>query len=259
LETRKLAVLLIVLLVIVSPVAYAFYAYHAYSSAVNPGEPLAAVDYIVVKTPTGKFYSMTQEQFTDYIGQGGEVPEGSKIYKVKVESYLTGSPVVDLNTTIRSLYDSFTIILGDPSVKNCKDNPGAYLGSCTQRTLAVMEITSFITNVFSTMYYLKGIALGYNNTTAREYAFNETMKRNRKDYLTFWTKVAIGRGSLGNSRNLAVLLIGPAEGGDQNRVFTPRKGLLVIEATSDETLRAEVVLVEQLVGFEWPSNTTATR
>jgi len=259
LETRKLAVALVVLLVIVTPLAYIGYGYASYSKVINPGEPLGTTEYVVVKTPTGQFHSMTLQEFKDYVAGGGEIPEGSKVYKINVESYITGSPVVDINTTLRSLYDSYTIILGDPSVKNCKDKPELYMGSCTQRTVAVMEVTAFVSNIFSTMYYLKAIALGYNNTTAREYAFQETMKRNRKGYLDFWTKFELGRGSLGNSKNLAILLIGPAEGGTENRVFVPRKGLLVFEATSDETLRAEVVLVEHLINFQWPNNSTASQ
>jgi hypothetical protein len=258
LESKKLAVVLILVLVAVAPLGYIGYAYHSYSSVINPGEPLSSVDYVVVKTPDGKFYSATLQQFNDYLGSGGKVPQGAKLYKVRLDSYLTGSPVVDINTTVRSLYDSFTIVLGDPSVKNCKDKPGLFLGSCTQRTAAVMELSAFISNVFTTAYYVKGLAMGYNNTTARAYAYNQTLLRNRKDYLSFWTKVEIGRGSLGNSKNLAVLLIGPAEGAQENRIFVPRKGLLVIEGLSDETLRAEVVLVEQVIGFQWPNNSTVT-
>ncbi len=257
-EPKKLAVALVVLFVVVAPLAYIGYGYSSYSKVLNPGKPVNGIDYVVVKTPAGKFYSMTLKEFQDYLGEGGKVPEGSSVYKVKVESYITGSPVVDLNTTLRSLYDSYTIVLGDPSVKNCKDNPDLYMGSCTLRTAAVMEVAAFVSNIFSTMYYLKGIAMGYNNTTAREYAYNETLKRSRKSYLDFWTKFEIGRGSLGNADNLAVLLIGPAEGGTENRVFVPRKGLLVFEGTSDEVLRAEVVLVENLINFQWPTNSTVS-
>ncbi len=258
LETRKIAVALVVLLIVLTPLAYVGYSYSAYSRVIEPGKALGSTEYVVVKTPAGQFRSMTLQDFKDYLAQGGEIPEGSKVYKINVESYITGSPIVDINTTLRSLYDSYTIILGDPSVKECKDHPELYMGSCTQRTVAVMEVTAFVSNIFSTMYYLKALALGYNNTSAREYAFQETMKRNRKGYLDFWTKFEIGRGSLGNAENLAILLIGPAEGATENRVFVPRKGLLVFEATSDDTLRAEVVLVEQLINFQWPNNSTAS-
>jgi len=244
--------------VVLAPLAYIGYGYASYSKVIDPGEPVTVVDYVVVKTPAGQFYSMTLQEFQEYLAQGNKVPEGSQVYKIAVESYITGSPVVDLNTTLRSVYDSYTIILGDPSVKDCKDQPELYMGSCTQRTVAVMEVTAFVSNIFSTVYYLKGIAMGYNNTTARKYAFQEVMKRNRKGYLDFWTKFELGRGSLGNSKNLAVLLIGPAEGGAGNRVFVPRKGLLVFEATTDDTLRAEVVLVEHLINFQWPNNSTVS-
>jgi len=54
-------------------------------------------------------------------------------------------------------------------------------------------------------------------------------------------------------------LIGPAEGANANRVFTPRRGVLVIEGTTDETLRAEVVLIENLIGFQWPESNETKR
>jgi len=258
LETRKLAVALIIILLIAAPLGYLGYGYFSYYKVINPGKPLTTTEYVVVKTPTGQFYSMTLQKFNDYLAEGGKIPEGSQVYKIAVESYITGSPVVDINTTLRSLYDSYTIILGAPSVKDCKNKPQLYMGSCTLRTATVMEVTAFVSNIFSTMYYLKALAMGYNNTTAREYAYTQTMRRNRKGYLDFWTKFEIGRGSLGNAHNLAVLLIGPAEGATANRVFVPRKGLLVFEGTSDDTLRAEVVLVEHLINFQWPNNGTAT-
>jgi len=256
LETKKLAVLLIVLLVIVAPISYVVYGYASFSHVVNPGKPLGSQDYIVIKTATGQFYSMPSKQYIDFLRGGGKLPAGSKIYNITVDSYLTGSPVVDLNTTLRSIYDTFTIVLGAPSVKECKTDPSAYMGSCVYRDAAVFEVTTFISNIFSTIYYLKALAVGYNNTTAREYAYNQTMMRYRKAYLDFWTKFEIGRGSLGNSKNLVVLLIGPAEGATSNRVLVPRKGTLVFEATSDETLRAEAVLVEQIINFQWPKNST---
>jgi len=254
-EKRTLTVLLIILIV-AAPLGYFTYGYLSYSKVINPGEPLNAQEYIVIKTPTGKFYVMTAEEFSAYVSTGGKLPAGSSTYRVTVESYVTGSPVVDLNTTLRALYDSFTIILGDPSIQNCQDRPELYPGDCVQRTVVVVEVTAFVSNIFSTMYYLKARALGYNHTMARQYAVEETLKRGSKAYLTLWTKFRLGVGSLGNEDHLAVLLIGPAEGATTNRVFVPRKGLIVFEGTTEEHLRAEVVLVERLINFQWPGNTT---
>jgi len=250
-KTRALAVF-IALLLVAAPLGYVGYGYFMYSKVVNPGEPITSTEYVVIKTPAGQFYSMTSSEFREYVSEGGKLPAGSKLYRIRVESYLTGSPVVDLNTTLRSIYDSYTIVLGAPSLKNCKTNPNLYPGSCSLRTATVMELTAFVSNIFSTIYYLKALAMGYDNATARAYAYNQTLLRNRKVYLTFWTKFRIGSGRLGNSHNLALVLIGPAEGATANRVFVPRKGLVVFEGTSDDTLRAEVVLVEHLIGFQWP-------
>ncbi|MDI3474380.1 MAG: hypothetical protein PWQ79_1002 [Thermococcaceae archaeon] len=258
-ERNKILALVLLLLIVGAPVAYVVYGYSSYSRVINPGEPLGSAEYVVVKTPSGQFLSMSFDQFSDYVSKGGNLTEGAVIYKVRVESYITGSPVIDLNTTIRAIYDSFTIVLGDPAVRECSTNPDLYPGSCTLRTAAVVEVTSFVSNVFSTVYYLKGISLGYDNATAREYSYNQTMLRHRKAYLDFWTKFKIGSGRIGNSKNLVVILIGPAEGGTRNAIYVPRKGLVVIEATSDEALRAEVVLIEHLINFQWPSGKSPTQ
>ncbi len=148
--------------------------------------------------------------------------------------------------------------MGDPSVTNCKDSPQLYVGDCRYRTLAVSEISGVVSNIFTTNYYIKGLQMGYDNATAKQYAFNQTWLRYRKTYLNFWTKVDIGRGKIGNENHLAVILIGPAEDAKENRIFAPRKGVLVIEGTTDETLRAEVVLIENIIRFSWPQNSTAT-
>lgn len=101
-------------------------------------------------------------------------------------------------------------------------------------------------------YYLLAKSKGYDNTSAKEYAYEQTQLRHDIAYLSFWTKFDIGRGALGNDKVLTVLLIGPAEGAKCNCVYAPRKGLLVIEGKTDETLRAEVVLIENIIGFKWP-------
>jgi len=252
LSPRKLAAVLTILLVILAPLGYLLYSYHGFGTVVNPGIPKGSKGYVVIYTPSAQFYTLTAEEYREFLEGGHRPPEGSKVFNVTLDSYLTGSPVVDLNLTLRSVYDYFTIVMGDPSLVHCRDNPLLYPGDCRYRTLAVSEISGVVASIFAANYYIRGLQMGYDNATARQYAFNETQLRYRRAYLNFWTKVDIGRGKIGNENHLAVLLIGPAEGAKENRIFVPRKGLLVIEGKTDETLRAEVVLIENLIGFKWP-------
>ena len=249
---KKLAAILIVFLVIVSPVSYVLYSYHSFGSLIHPGTPKTSEKYVIIYTPSAQFYTLTEDEYRELMENGKNPPTGSKLFNVTLESYITGSPEVDLNLTLRSVYEYFTIVIGDPSVANCKDNPGLYIGDCRYRTLAVSEISGIVANIFAANYYLKGIRMGYDNATAKQYAFNQTQLRYRKSYLNFWTKVELGRGKIGNEHHLAVLLIGPAEGAKENRIFVPRKGVLVVEGKTDEALRAEVVLIENIIGFKWP-------
>ncbi|NJE30882.1 hypothetical protein E3E38_07485 [Thermococcus sp. 18S1] len=249
---KKLAVILIVIVMVVAPISYLVYSYHNFGSLVNPGTPKASDRYIIIYTPSAQFYALTAEEYQKLIEEGNSPPAGSKLFNITVDSYITGSPGVDLNITLRSLYEHFTIVMGDPSVLNCKDNPQLYIGDCRYRTLTVSEISGVVASIFAANYYVQGIQMGYDNATARQYAYNQTGLRYRKTYLNFWTKVDLGRGKIGNQNSLAVVLIGPAEGAKENRIFVPRKGVLVIEGTSDETLRAEVVLIENIIAFKWP-------
>ncbi|CAD5243933.1 hypothetical protein [Thermococcus camini] len=256
---KKLAVILIALILVVAPISYLVYSYHNFGSLVNPGTPKASDRYIIIYTPSAQFYTLTAEEYQKLIEDGNSPPAGSKLFNITVDSYITGSPGVDLNLTLRSVYKQFTIVMGDPSVINCKDNPQLYVGDCRYRTLAVSEISGVVASIFAANYYVKGINMGYDNVTAKQYAFNQTQLGYRKTYLNFWTKVDLGRGKIGNEGHLAVLLIGPAEGAKENRIFTPRRGVLVIEGTTDETLRAEVVLIENIISFKWPEgNETRT-
>lgn len=254
-QKRLIAVLLVIILA--SPLLYAGFAYHSYGSVISKSNPKAADNYVVLYS-SAKFYVLTESEYEKFLEEGYRPPENSKVFNVTVESFLTGSPGVDLNLTLRSVYDRFTIVVGDPSVANCKDSPQLYMGNCKYRTLAVSEISGVVSNIFSTNYYLMALQMGYDNETAKEYAFNQTWMRHRSAYLSLWTKMDIGRGKIGNQDHLAVILLGPAEGARRNRIFAPRKGLLVIEGTSDETLRAEIVLIERLIGFKWPEGNSTT-
>ncbi|NJE42385.1 hypothetical protein [Thermococcus sp. GR6] len=255
---KRFAVVLVVLFIVIAPISYVMYSYHNFNNVISPKPPRASTQYVIIYTPSAQFYALTAEQYQKLIEQGTAPPAGSKIFNITVDSYITGSPEVDLNMTIRGFYEYFTIVIGDPSVENCKDNPQLYLGDCKYRTLTVSEISGVVSNIFTTNYYIKGLEMGYDNVTAKQYAFNQTWLRYRKTYLNFWTKIDIGRGKIGNPDHLVVLLIGPAEGATENRIFTPRKGVLVIEGVTDETLRAEVVFIENLIGFSWPEKRNTT-
>jgi len=245
----------VIVLIAVSPIGYVLYSYHGFNALLNPGTPKASAGYVVVYTPSGQFYTLSSEESRKLLGSG-ELPSGSKLFNVSVESYLTGSPGVDLNLTLRSLYGHFTVVMGDPSVTNCKSSPVLYAGNCRYRVATVSEVAAMVSSIFTTNYYLKGLQMGYDNATAKQYAFNQTWLRYRKAYLTFWTKLEIGSGRIGHKDQLAIILVGPAENAAENRIFAPRRGVLVIEGKTDEALRAEVVLIENLIGFSWPANST---
>ncbi|CAI1494040.1 Putative membrane protein, conserved [Thermococcus nautili] len=245
---KKTVALIIVLLVVLAPVSYVLYSYSKFSNVINPGNPKGESHYVVLYSG-GQFYIMNPAQYSQV---QKSLPPGSKAFNITLKSYITGSPEVDLNLTLRGLYDRFVIVLGSPDVQECKTNPNLYPGSCQFRTAAVTEISALVSSIFSMNYYLLAKSKGYDNASAKEYAYEQTQLRHDVAYLSFWTKFEIGRGALGNEKVLTVLLIGPAEGAKCNCVYIPRKGLLVIEGTTDETLRAEIVLIENIIGFRWP-------
>jgi hypothetical protein len=247
---RALAIIVVTLLVL-APLGYVAYAYSNFNHVLNPGNPKGISHYVVIYY-NGQFYVVTPQEFTTELAGGKKLPPGARTFNVTLMSYITGSPEVDLNLTLRSLYDGFTIVVGSPSVQECKSDPQAYPGDCRMRTAVATEISALTSALFSANYYIKAREKGYDNASAKQYAYEQTQRRHGIAYLSFMTKLSIGRGAIGNEKRLAVLLIGPAEGADCNCVFAPRKGLLVIEGTSDETLRAEVVLIENLIGFKWP-------
>ena len=248
---RKILALTLVVLIVLAPIGYVTYAYSNFGSVINPGKPKGTSNYVVIYHQ-GQFYVLTPEDYASELAGGKKLPPGSKVFNVTLKSYITGSPEVDLNLTLRSVYDRFTIVIGAPSVQDCKSNPEAYPGDCQMRTVVATEVSALISAIFSANYYIKAKDMGYDNASARQYAYQQTQMRHHIAYLSFITKLDIGRGSVGNEKNLAVLLIGPAEGAKCNCVFAPRRGLLVIEGTSDEALRAEVVMIENIIGFKWP-------
>jgi len=246
---KKTVAIIIAIVVFLSPVAYVVNAYSGFNALLSPGKPKGESNYVVVYS-NGQFYVLSPEDYQKLVKEG--LPPGSKAFNITLKSYITGSPEVDLNLTLRGFYERFTVVIGSPSVQECKTNPMAYPGDCHMRTAVATEVSAMVSSLFSINYYLKAKAMGYDNVSAKKYAYEQTQLRHDIAYLSFWTKIDIGRGALGNEKTLAVLIIGPAEGAKCNCVYAPRKGLLIIEGMTDETLRAEAVLIEHLIGFNWP-------
>ncbi|WP_346765936.1 hypothetical protein [Thermococcus sp. 21S7] len=251
--------LIVAVLVIVAPIAYAFYGYTQFNSAINPSKPGATHTYIVIRMPSGEYLAMTPRDYLNLTSMGWEPPAGSKGHLINVTGYVTGFPEVDVNMTFRAPYERFTVVLGDTSVKMCSSEPKNYPGSCPERAATVSEITALTSTLFKRYYYWEAIKNGMDNTSAKMYAYEQTMKRFSKGYLTFVTKAEIGLGRMGTKKHLAVVIIGPAEGADVNQITVARPGLVVLEGKSDAALRAEVALIEKILNFKWPENSTATR
>jgi len=228
---KKAVAVIVALLVLLAPVAYVVIAYEGFNRVLNPGPPKGVSNYIVIYYDT-HFYVLSPDEYAKLVNDQG-LPPGSKVFRVTLKSYLTGSPEVDLNLTLRSFYDRFTIVIGSPSVQECKTNPSEYLGNCQMRTAVAAEVSALVSSLFSINYYLKAKGMGYDNVSAKRYAYEQTQLRHHIAYLSFWTKLDIGRGALGNGKSLAVLLIGPAEGAKCNCIYAPRKGLLVIERDAE--------------------------
>ena len=258
--SRRFFVLIVAVLVVAAPIAYAFYGYSQFDDALNPSKPGTTHTYLVINLPNGQYLVLTPQEYLNLTASGWKPPVGSKGYLVNDTGYITGFPEVDINMTFRAPYERFTIVLGDTNVKMCSSEPQDYPGSCPERAAAVSEITALTSTLFKRYYYWEAINRGMDNVSAKMYAYEQTMKRFSKGYLTFYTKAEIGLGRVGTKKHLAVVIIGPAEGADANQITVARPGLVVLEGMSDATLRAEVALIEKILDFEWPEeNSTATR
>lgn len=217
---KKLVAVLLLVILVLAPLGVLTYGYLHFSSNVYPDkEPLKKV---LVKVP--------------YRGVD---------YKILLESYNTGDPLLDLNLTLRgNVYESMTLIVGDPMFRNCDART---LGDvCVWRTRTVTEIAAVLSPVFTANRYWYYIGKGYDE--------NESMARAQADVekihtasLGFIQKVKIGLGIVGNKKHLLVLLKGPAEGGKIDRIYSPKEGVVVLEATSEQTLFAEVLLLKTII------------
>ena len=256
--SRRFLAALVLAVLILAPIGYVLYGYSQYSASVNPDKPAPGHTYIVLRFPDGRYGVFTLPQYVNLTMQGFKPPEGTKGYAINVTGYITGIPEIDVNMTMNAPYQRFTIVLGDPGVKVCSSNPEEFTGSCSDRTAAVTEISALTATLFKRYYYFQALQNGMDDASAKQYAYEETMKRHDTRYLSFITKVSLGLGRIGNEEHLAVVLLGPAEGADANRIIVPRPGLIVLEGKSDGALRAEVVLIEKIMQFEWPTGNQTT-
>ncbi|USS40596.1 hypothetical protein NF865_09925 [Thermococcus aggregans] len=217
---KKLAAMFLLIVVVLAPLGVLAYGYANFSDKVYPDkEPLKRV---LVK-----------------------VPYNGVEYRIALESYNTGDPFLDLNLTLRgTVYESMTLIVGDPMFREC--DAKALGDVCIWRTRTVTEIAAVLSPVFTANRYWYYKEKGYDE--------NESMARAQADVerihttsLGFIQKVKIGLGLMGDKKHLLVLLKGPAEGGKVDRIYSPKEGIMVLEATSERTLFAEVLLLKTII------------
>ena len=220
---KKLLALVLSIVIVVSSLAAVFYGYFNWEKAITPQkDPL---DRVLVK-----------------------VPYGGMEYKVLLESYVTGDPLLDLNLTLRSnVYDDLTIIVGDPIFRNCDAN--TYGQACVLRTKTASELSVTVAPVFTATRYWYYVHNGYDESEALAKAQADRDKVHATT-LAFIQKVKLGLGLAGNKKHLVVILKGPVEGAKANRIYTPKEGIIVFEATDEETLFAEVLLVKAIVNSQ---------
>ncbi|NJE07456.1 hypothetical protein E3E31_02720 [Thermococcus sp. M39] len=217
---KRLLALVLVLVLVAAPLAVAFYGYSSYTKAVEPQKKPLAVKPVAV-------------------------PFNGRTYPILLESYLTGDPLVDINMTLRSPYERATIILGDPSFKNCEGSE-----ACVWRVRTVSELGTTIGAVFGVKYYIEELKKTKSNQSAKYKAFEETTERIDKRYLAFMPKVEIGLGLIGNKKHLLVVLKGPREGAEKNRIYCPKPGVIVLEGTTEDTLFVEVLLIKTIISSQ---------
>jgi len=217
---KRVLVVFLLMLFIVAPLGVAFYGYNNFSKAITPQrDPIT----------------------TKIVG----VPFRGKTYQVILESYITGDPTLDINITLRKPYKRATIIVGDISFKECKGSE-----ACVWRIRTVAELGATVGAVFGVKYYVEDVIKSGTNETAAYKAAEETSKRIESRYLAFVPKVTIGLGLVGNKDHLLIILKGPREGAQKDRIYCPKEGVLVIEATSEDTLFVEVLLVKTIIASQ---------
>jgi len=171
-----------------------------------------------------------------------KVPYHGLNYTIFVESYISPFPVRDLNTTLQHRYSKITFVVGSPYFKDCKEG-----NVCVWRMRTSIELGAMLGALAAQYYYEDLINRGISPQRAKDMAAREAPKLIETKYLTFMTKVQIGLGRVGNENDLLVLLRGPEEGGSVNRIYVPRKGVVVLEASTEENLFVEVLLLKTIV------------
>lgn len=217
---KRVFVIFLLVLFVVAPLGVALYGYNNFSNVMAP-----QMDPITTKI----------------VG----VPFRGKTYQVTLESYITGDPALDINTTLRRPYKKATIIVGDTSFRECKGGE-----ACVWRIRTVAELGATVGAVFGVKYYVEDVAKSGTNETAAYKAAEETSKRISSRYLAFVPRVTVGLGLVGNRDHLLIILKGPREGAQKDRIYCPREGVLVIEATSEDTLFVEVLLVKTIIASQ---------
>lgn len=165
---------------------------------------------------------------------------------VSVEGYLRTDPIGLVNATLYHPYDRITIVLGSSDTREYCDSTG----KCQFRTLAAVETSCVVGKLLGSYYYETAREIGYNDSAARKFALEQVSKRiDASEWLTFQLKLSIGRGEIGNKHHLLIILRGPLDGAVENRIYVPRRGVLVLEALDEETLYREALLIEGITGI----------
>ncbi|EHR78094.1 hypothetical protein OCC_04530 [Thermococcus litoralis DSM 5473] len=220
---KKILAVLLSIVLIAASLGVVFYGYLNWEKAITPkGDPL---DKVLVKVP----YSGRQ-------------------YKVLLESYISGDPFLELNLTLRSnVYDDLTIVVGDPIFRNC--DVSQYGQMCVLRSKTASELSVTVSPIFTAARYWYYIHNGYNETEALARAQADKDKIHTTT-LAFAQKAKLGLGLMGNKKHLVIILKGPVEGAKTNRIYVPREGVLIIEATSEQTLFIEVLALKTIIASQ---------
>jgi hypothetical protein len=163
---------------------------------------------------------------------------------VEISSSCMGDPLALINSTLYHKYSRVTIILGTGDTKDYCDRTG----KCQFRTLAASSVSCLIGKLLGAYYYETAREMGYNDSSARRFALEHVSRGVSSRWLSTWDKIEIGRGKIGNDKHLLVILRGPLDGAERDRVYSPRRGVVVIEALDERTLYEEVLLLQGITG-----------
>ncbi|AAL81524.1 hypothetical protein PFDSM3638_07010 [Pyrococcus furiosus DSM 3638] len=244
---RKYIAGIFLITIILASIGITAYGYAKFNSILISSPDFVQEKYIVIKFPNSTYVVLSQNEYIEARLKGWKPPEGSIGYIITL-SYNPKSPP---DFVLEKRYEEFTIVVGSPEVKTCSKNPDEFKGSCTERTLAVSEVTLLVSTLFKRYFYAEAIARGLSNESAKMYAYEETMKRRNIRYLSLLVKAQVGLGLIGNEKHLGVIIMGPAEGANETSIIIPREGLIILKGKSDSSLRAEAILLENLVGLQF--------